>query len=224
MQAVAQGDIEARHAAGQVDVGEPDVGLRVFAIGDDAAILDLADQLLHRRMVEAHHRETIEGQVFDKGAEGLLDGVEGLEMIEMLGVDIGDDRDVGRQLEEGAVAFVGLHHHPFACAQPRVGAIGVDDAAVDDGRIEAARVEQGCNERGRRRLAVGSGDGDALLEPHQFGEHFGAAHHRQAFFAGGGEFRVVALDRGRDHHHRGVAEVAGVMADETPARPCRAGA
>ena len=61
----------------------------------------------------------------------------------MLGIDVGDDRDVGRQLEESAVGFVGLHHHPVAAAEPRIGAVGVDDAAVDHGRIEAAGVEQG---------------------------------------------------------------------------------
>ena len=208
----------------EVDIGQPHVGLRILAIGDDAAVLDLADQLLHRGMVEAHDREAVERQVLDKGAEGLLDRVKGLEMIEMLGVDIGDDGDVGRQFQKGAVAFVGLDHHPVAAAEPGVGAIGVDDAAIDDGRVEPAGVEQGRDHRGRGGLAMGAGDGDALLEPHQLGQHFGAAHDGQAFFARGGEFGIVALDRGRDHNHRGVAEVCGVMADEDLARPCRAGA
>ena len=77
-----------------------------------------------------------------------------------------------------------------------------------------AGVEQGRDERGRRRLAMRAGDGDALLEPHQFGEHFGAAYDRQALFARGDEFRIVALDRGRDDDHCGVAEMAGIMADK----------
>ena len=140
----------------------------------------LADQLLHGRMIEAHHGEAVERQVLDEGEERLLDRVEGLEMVEMLGIDVGDDGDVGGQLEEGAVAFVGLDHHPVAAAAPRVGAVGVDDAAVDDGGIEAAGVEQRRHQRGRRRLAVRAGDGDALLEPHQLGEHLGAPHHRNA--------------------------------------------
>ena len=57
--AVADHHAEARAAAGEVDVDEPHVGLRGLAIGDDAAVLDAADQLLHRRMVEAHHREAV---------------------------------------------------------------------------------------------------------------------------------------------------------------------
>ena len=135
-------------------------------------------------------------------------------MIEMLGIDIGDDRDVGRQFQEGAVALVGLDHHPVALPAPRVGAVGVDDAAVDDRRIEPGGVEQSRDQRGRRRLAVGAGDGDALLQAHQLGEHFGAAHDGNAAQPRGRQFRIVALDRGRDDDHRGVAEMRGVMPDE----------
>ena len=153
---------------------QPHVGLRVLAIGENAPVLDPADQLLHGRMIEAHDREAVERQVSDQRQERLLDRVESLEVVEMLGIDVGDDGDVGGQLQERAVALVGLDHHPVAVAEPRVGAVGVDDAAVDDGRIEAGGVEQGRDQRRRRRLAVRAGDGDALLEPHQLGEHLGA--------------------------------------------------
>ena len=212
--AVAQQHVEARHAAFEIDVEQPHVGLRIFAIGDDAAILDLADELLHGRMIETHHREAVEGNVLDEGAESVLDRVERMEMVEMLRVDVGDDGDVGRKLQEGAVALVGLDHHPVAGAEARIGAIGVDDAAIDDGRIESAGVEQRRDERGRRGLAMRAGDGDALLEAHQLGEHFRAAHHGQALVARGDEFGIVALDRGRDDDDGGLAEIFGVMADE----------
>ena len=164
-------------------------------------------------MVGAHHREAVERHVLDEGAERLLHRVEGLEVVEMLGVDIGDDGDIGRQFEEGAVGFVGLDHHPVAGAEPRVGAVGVDDAAVDHGRIEAAGVEQRRDHRGGRGLAVGAGDGDAAFQPHQLGQHLGAAHHRQALRAGGHEFRIVALDRRGDDDHLGAVDVLGLMAD-----------
>ena len=58
---------------------------------------------LHFGMVGAHHRKSIEGYVLDEGLERLLYGIESLEVIEMLGIDIGDDRDIGRQLQECAV-------------------------------------------------------------------------------------------------------------------------
>jgi hypothetical protein len=38
------------------------------------------------------------------------DRVERRVVVEMLAVDVGDHRDDGRQLEERAVALVGLHH------------------------------------------------------------------------------------------------------------------
>ena len=176
-------------------------------------ILDAADQALHHRMVRAHHREAVERHVLDEGAERILHRVESLEVVEMLGIDIGDDGDVGRQLEEGAVGLVGLDHHPVAGAEPRIGAVGVDDAAVDDGRIEAAGVEQRRHHRGRRGLAVRAGDGDAALQPHQLGQHLGAAHHRQPLRARRREFRIVALDRRGDDDDLGAAEIVGIVAD-----------
>ena len=116
--AVAEHDREARAAVDVVEIGEPNVGLQVLAIGDDAPVGDLPDQELHHRMVGAHHREAVERHVLDEGTERLLHGLEGLEMIEMLGVDVGDDGDVGRKLEEGAVGLVGLDHHQVAGAEP----------------------------------------------------------------------------------------------------------
>ena len=115
--ALADQHREARDAAVQLDVEEADVGLRVLAVGEHAPVLDAADQLLHRRMVEAHHGEAVERQILDQREEGLLDRVEGLEVVEVLGVDVGDDGDVGRQLQERAVALVGLDHHPVAAAR-----------------------------------------------------------------------------------------------------------
>ena len=209
--AVAEHDLEFRAAAHRRQIDQPRIGLRVFAVGDDAAVLDLADEGLHHGMIDAHHRKAVERHVLDEIAERVLDRVERLEVVEMLGVDIGDDDDVGRQLQEGAVAFVGLHHHPVAGAEPRIGAIGIDDAAVDDGRIEIA--EQRCHHRGRRGLAMGAGNRDAAFQPHQFGQHFGAAHHRNALGARRHQFRIVALDRGRDHDDVGAVDILGLVAD-----------
>ena len=214
--AIADQHVETRDAAGKVDIEQPHVGLRILAIGDDTPVLDAADEFLHGGMIEAHHREAVEGQIFDECEESFLDRIESLEMIEMFGIDIGDDRDIGRQFEEGSVAFVGLDHHPVAGAEPRIGPIGIDDAAVDDGRIEAAGLEQGRDERGRRGLAVRPGNRHALLETHQFGEHFRAADDRQALFARRDEFRIVALDRRRHHDDFGFSEMAGIMTDEDP--------
>ena len=83
-----------------------------------------------------------------------------LEVVEVLGIDVGDDADLGRQPDEGAVALVGLDDHPLALAEPRVRAPGVDDAAGDDGRVQPGFGEDVRDERGRGRLAVRAGDRD----------------------------------------------------------------
>ena len=172
------------------------------------------DQRLHFRMVGAHHAEAVERHVLDELAEGLAHLVESAVVVEMLGIDIGDDGDVGRQLQEGAVALVGLDHHPFALAHAGIGAVGVDDAAIDHGRVEPAGFEQRRDHRGRRRLAVRAADGDRLAEAHQLGQHLGAPHDRQQLLARGLQLRIGFLDRGRDDHDFGVAEVLGAVADE----------
>ena len=201
-------------AAGKVDVHEAHVGLRILAVGQNSAVFDLADEFLHGRMIEAHDREAIERQVSDQRQKGVLDGVEGLEVVEVLGIDVGDDGDVGGQLEERAVAFVGLDHHPVASAKPRVGPVGVDDAAVDHGRIKPGGVEQRRHQRRRRGLAVRAGHRHALLEPHQLGQHLGAPDDGNAPRPRLDDLGIVALHRGRNDDHRGGAEVGLVMADK----------
>ena len=189
------------------------VGLGILAVGDDAAVLDPPDEFLHHGMVEAHDRETVERQVLDERAERLLDGVESLEVVEVLGIDVGHDRDVGGQFQESAVALVGFHHHPIALASPGVGAVGIDDAAVDHRRVEAAGVEQGGDERRRRGLAMRAGHRHAGLEAHEFGQHLGAPHHGQAPAARRDEFGVVAANGSRHHHDFRIPEMDGIMAD-----------
>ena len=164
-------------------------------------------------MVDAHDGKAVERHVLDELAEGLAHLVEGAVVIEMLRIDVGDQRHVGRQLDEGAVGLVGLDHHPVAGAHAGIGAVGVDDAAVDDGRVEAAGIEQRRHHRGGGRLAVGAGDRDGLLEAHQLGQHLGAAHHRQQALARRLQLGIVALDRRGDDHHPRLAEIGGVMAD-----------
>ena len=51
------------------------------------------------------------------------------------------------------------------------------------------------------------------LQPHQFGQHLRAAHHRQPLGARRHQFRIVALDRGRHHHHIGAVDILCLVAD-----------
>ena len=203
-----------RRAFGEIDIDGAHVGLRAEAVGDQTAILDAADHRLHFGMIETHHGEAVERHMLDEALERVAHALEGAVVVEMIGIDIGDDGDGCRQAQEGAVAFVGFHDHPFAGAEARIGAVGVDDAAIDDGGIEAARIQQGSDQSRRRRLAVGAGDSDAILQMHDLGQHLGAAHQRQFPGARRIEFGVAGFDgRGIDDDDR-VAEIVRRMADD----------
>ena len=137
-----------------------DLGLRIDAVGDEPAVLHAAGHRLDVGMVGADRGEAIERDVLHEILEALLHRVEVAPVVQVLGVDVGDDGHGGFQLQERAVALVGLDHDPVTGPNLRVGAIGVDDPAVDHGRVQPAGVQQGRHHRGRGSLAVRAADGD----------------------------------------------------------------
>src|SRR5262252_8125756 len=81
--AVAEHHRKTRTAIRMIEPGQAHVGLRVFPICDDAAILDAADHGLHHRMIGAHHGEAVEWNVFDEPLKRRLHGIEGFEVVEV---------------------------------------------------------------------------------------------------------------------------------------------
>ena len=81
----------------------------------------------------------------------------------------------GRELEERAVAFVGLGDQVLRLAQARVGAHGVHAAADDDRGIEPSGGKNAGDHGRGGGLAVHAGDGNAVLQAHQFGQHLARA-------------------------------------------------
>ncbi len=134
-------------------------------------------------------------------------------MVEMLGIDVGDDRDRPVEPQEAAVAFIGFDHHPLGLAQSGVGAIAVDDPAIDHRRVHPPGVEQASDHRRGRGLPVRPSDRDGRLHPHQFGQHFRAPDPGQPPLDRGNDFRIVGLDRGRADDHLRVPQIVGRMAD-----------
>src|SRR6185437_16585073 len=95
---VTKDNREARLAIQVIQIGETDIGLRIFAVSDDAPILQFANQCLDDGMIRTHDREAVERDVLDKGAERVLHGLKGLEMVQMFRIDVGNNRNVGGQL------------------------------------------------------------------------------------------------------------------------------
>jgi hypothetical protein len=221
--AIVAEDVEAHPAAFGAQIHRAEVGAFGEAVGHDAPVAHLGGQIPQFGMIGAEDGEAVEGDLLHEAEKARAQGVEVAPVVEVFGVDVGDDGDGRRQAVERAVRFVGLDHCPVALAQPRVRAVGVDDAAVDHRRIEPARVQQRRHQRRRRGLAVGAGDRDGALQAHDLGQHLRAVDHRQAAAAGLDQFGVVLLDRGRDDDDAGGAQVLGAVAlvdgDAQPFQP-----
>ena len=198
---------------------------RIEAVGHQVA-RRLRRQRRDFGIVDAQHRQSVERQaVQELGERRLHAGEVAAVVLQMIRIDIGDDRDQRIQAQEAAVALVRLGHQPVAAAQARIGAGGEQLPADDEGRIDAALGQHACQQRGRGGLAVRAGDGDAAAEAHQFGQHLGARHDRDALRARLHQFGIVALDRARhhdavgtEHVGRGVAAMHGGAELREPAR------
>ena len=82
-------------------------------------------------------------------------------VVEVVGLDVGDDRAEGRQQQEGAVALVGLGDEDVAAAGVGVAARLGQVAADGERRMQPGVLQRHREHRRGGRLAVGAGDGDA---------------------------------------------------------------
>ncbi len=116
--------------------------------------------------------------------ECLLDALDRAVVVEVVDIDIGEDRAVQRQLEMGAVALVGFDDEPIATG-PLCSGTHVGDVATD--HETRAQICFGQNQHQHRRgrgLAVCSGDGDRLGLGTDRCQHACPAEHRDAQSAG----------------------------------------
>lgn len=139
--AIADDCLEPIAAGMRRDVHAPHIGARRKAIGHDPPVTDARDDRLHFGMIEAQQRRTVEGHVLDELDERRLHLLERAIMVEMLGIDVGHDREGAVEPQEAAVALIRLDDHPVALAQPGIRAVLVDDPAVDHGRVHPAGIE-----------------------------------------------------------------------------------
>ena len=122
----------------------------------------------------------------------------------VIGIDVGDHRDVRLQAQEGRIAFVRFGHQPLTSAKTRVTFDALDQPANEKCRVEARDRKNTCHQTGGGGLAMSAGNRDAVAKPHQFTQHLGPGHHRNAEPVCLDHLRVVGSDRTRgDHHVRG---------------------
>ncbi len=82
----------------------------------------------------------------------------------MIELGVREKGDLRTELEQGAIRFVGLDDDPFPRAPSRIGIRVAELAPEDIGRVQPAPAQRVDDHARRRRLAVGSGDGQAALE------------------------------------------------------------
>jgi hypothetical protein len=142
-------------------------------------------------------------------------------VVEVVGLDIGDDRDGGVVEQERPVALVSLGDEDVAAAVVGVGARVVEIAADREGRVRTAVLQRDREHRRRGRLAVGAGHRDAAPPDHGGSQRGGPRDHRDSPPDGLDDLRVAGPDRRGDHHGLGVGDVVGPVA-EMDGRPERA--
>ena len=128
----------------------------------------------------------------------------------MIGLHVRHDRHLGVVDDEGAVTLVGLDDEDVVAAVVGVRAVLGELATDGEGRVEAAPLQRDGQQRGRRRLAVGAGDGDRPPVAHERGQPLGPVQHGDAALAGGDELDVVVADRGA-HDDRVGALLVGLV-------------
>ena len=164
------------------------------------ALCDLRDDGAGVLIVIAEHRDAVERQPLDKHREGLLQTLEIVPVgIHVVLVNIRDDREHRRKIEERRVRLVRFSDEVLTCSETGVRA-GLHQLAADHKcRIKAACRNQRRRERRRRGLAVRAGDRDTLSEAHQFREHHGTRNDRDMLGAGFHHFGVIFVNRGGNH-------------------------
>src|SRR5690606_39224291 len=103
---LAELGIEDGVKAVKADFTQPHIRIRARTIGYErtpvTAQLQPLDDFPHNRMVRAGHRQSIEGDVPIERLELAVHVLDGLEVVEMLRIDVRHDADLRRDLHESS--------------------------------------------------------------------------------------------------------------------------
>ncbi len=132
--------------------------------------------------------------------------------VEVIGFDVGDDRDRRVEGEERAIVLVGLDDDGVAPAPPEVAAPRLHAPADDAGRRAAGAGEGLGGHDGGGGLAVRPGDADDDEAVDRGAERLGAADHREAERRGARELGVRGGDRARCDDGTRAVDVRAVVA------------
>ena len=193
-------DLEARRETVDGDFFGAQIGVGRNAVSDDR-LANRRQQPAHVDAVDAEHRRAIKRHAIDEAQKRVAHAIHLAVMIEMLGIDVGDDRDRRQQQQERGVALVGLGHHEVAAPEADVGAARAQVAANRDGRIEARLLQDQADQRGGGGLAVSARDRDADAAPSATARRASRrAGSPESSARGRGDFGIGKFHRRGDHH------------------------
>lgn len=158
---------------------------------DDGALADLAGDLREARIVGADDGRAFVGNQGEEIGECLVNRLETTVMVKVIGFDVGHERDMGREVDERTIRFVGLDNVIVARSALGVRVIAIDRAADDEARVKPHAIDGG-REHGRcRRLAVRTRAGKRLLALPQRRQRLGTMPDGNTTATSFGKLRVL---------------------------------
>ncbi len=188
------------------------VHIRGQAKGDEAAVNAL--ERIHGVLVHAvgNDNAAILGGQLCKLTEGVLDVLQVLEEVQMVGVDIQNDSDGGGEVQEGVAVFAGLHDDGVAMAHPMARIQQVQVAANHNRGVDASLHGNMGHHRGSGGFAVGAGEADGVfIGGHNVAPGLRALKHRNILGGGSNDFGVFVVDCGGADDAVGPIDILGLV-------------
>ena len=162
------------------------------------------------RVVQADHEVTAGLDAVGEVVEDLEVRLVGFEEVEVVGLDVGNHRDVRLVAKQRRVRLVRLGHEHVAGSVMGVRAGAVELTANGEGGVHPGRLQRHHRHGRGGGLAVRPGEEHLGVALHELAKQVGAADHRDSLLCGAHQLRVVLGDRGEAGHHDG-RELSGKL-------------
>ena len=152
--------------------------------------------------------QTVHRSQLCKLVERVDDVVDVLEEVEMILLDVQDDRNGRREAQEGIGVLAALRNEAALAADAERAADGGQVAADHDRRVHLRLDGHHGHHRGRGGLAVGAGEADDIVVvAHDVAPGLCALHDRDAELVCADDFGVFVVNGGGAHDQGGALDV-----------------
>ena len=127
--------------------------------------------------------------------EGAVQSIERPVVIEVIGLDIGDEQSPQVEALERPEGLIGLEHEEVGLPEMGAGSQSEHPSTDEEARIPAHRSQGGDRQPGARRLAVGTGEADRRHGVSHGIEQIRAPPYRYRPLPGGGQLGIVVGNR-----------------------------